>query len=72
MHRHLLAVQRDDRLSVLYSNKDYSSECGTTIRRTSACRVDNTSSQNVEMSSHAEPVRPQPRAARAVALALLA
>ena len=42
VHRHLLAVQRDDRLSVLYSNKDYSSEWNYHPENKRFLSVDNT------------------------------
>ena len=42
VHKHLLAVQRDDRLAVLYSNKDYSSEWNYHPENKRFLSVDNT------------------------------
>jgi hypothetical protein len=42
VHQHLLAVQRDDRLAVLYSNKDYSSEWNYHPENKRFLSVDNT------------------------------
>ena len=42
VHRHLLAVQREGRIAVLYSNKDYSSEWGYHPDNKRFMSVDNT------------------------------
>ena len=42
IHEHLFAVMRDGRISVLYSNKDYSSEWGYHPRNKRFLSVDNT------------------------------
>ena len=42
VHKHLMAVQRGDRLSVVYSNKDYSSEWGFHPDNKRFMSVDNT------------------------------
>ena len=42
VHKHLLAVERDGRLAVLYSNKDYSSEWGYHPDNKRFLSVDNT------------------------------
>jgi hypothetical protein len=42
VHKHLMAVQRGDRLSVVYSNKDYSSEWGYHPDNKRFMSVDNT------------------------------
>jgi hypothetical protein len=42
VHRHLLAVERDNRLAVLYSNKDYSSEWNYHPENKRFLSVDNT------------------------------
>jgi len=42
VHKHLRAVQRDDRLAVLYSNKDYSSEWNYHPENKRFLSVDNT------------------------------
>ncbi|HEX6534393.1 MAG TPA: DUF4159 domain-containing protein [Gemmatimonadaceae bacterium] len=42
LHRHLLAVERDGRIAVLYSNKDYSSEWGYHPENKRFQSVDNT------------------------------
>lgn len=42
VHKHLMAVQRGDRLSIVYSNKDYSSEWGFHPDNKRFMSVDNT------------------------------